>query len=105
MPFFNPDPIDPNLDFAGDIGPGRINRPDDRAKLASAIEKKTGAAPHAELGRFGAALAGRIAGRPGGRRDRTLPPGFLGAIGAAQIRRGTDADHVGADELPRRAAL
>ncbi len=45
MPFFDPDPIDPNLDFAGDIGPGRINRPDDRAKLASAIEKKTGAAP------------------------------------------------------------
>ena len=45
MPYFDLDPIDPALDLAGDLGPGRENRPDDRIKLASAIEKKTGAAP------------------------------------------------------------
>lgn len=95
MPFFDPVPIDPELDFIGAIGPGRANRLDDRAKLASAIETKAGAAPHAELGRFGEMLARRFAGRAGGREDNALPPGFLGAIGAAQIRRGTDPDAAG----------
>ena len=105
MPFFDPSPIDPELDLAGDIGPGRENRLDDRTKLASAIEKKAGAAPHAELGRFGETLARRFAGRSAERSDRTLLPGFLGAIGAAQIRRGTDPDAAVLKDGPTRDAL
>ena len=73
--------------------------------LASAIEKRTGAAPHAELGRFGRTLAERFAGRPGGSKTSLLPPGFLGAIGAAQIRRGTDPDTVVLTDGPTRDAL
>ena len=84
MPFFDLDPIDPDLDLAGDLGPGRENRLEDRVKLASAIEKKTGAAPHAELGRFGGdRLAERFTARPGARKDRAQtavtrpsPPAF-----------------------------
>ena len=105
MPFFDLDPIDPDLNLAGDIGPGRENRLDDRTKLASAIEKRTGAAPHAELGRFGDTLAQRFAGRDGGRKGDALSPGFLGAIGAAQIRRGTDPDAVVLKDGPTRDAL
>ena len=105
MPFFDPVPIDPDLLLRGDLGPGRENRLDDRTKLASAIEKKTDAAPHAELGRFGTTLAQRFAGRSGGRRDSALPPGFLGAIGAAQVRRGTDPDAVVLKDGPTRDAL
>ena len=105
MPFFDPAPIDPDLELGDDIGPGRANRFDDRAKLASAIEKKTGAAPHAELGRFGAALARRFAGPTGSRKSDALPPGFLGAVGAAQIRRGTDPDAVVLKNGPTRDAL
>ena len=105
MPYFDLDPIDPALDLAGDLGPGRENRPDDRIKLASAIEKKTGAAPHADLGRFGGTLSRRFAGRPGGRKSAALSPGFLGAIGAAQARRGTDPDTVVLKDGPTRDAL
>ncbi len=105
MPYFDLDPIDPALDLAGDLGPGRENRPDDRIKLASAIEKKTGAAPHADLGRFGGTLSRRFAGRPGGRKSAVLSPGFLGAIGAAQVRRGTDPDTVVLKDGPTRDAL
>ncbi len=105
MPFFDPDPIDPDLDLTGHVGPGRANRLDDRAKLASAIEKKTGAAPHAELGRFGAALAQRFTGRSGSRTGDALSPAFLGAIGAAQIKRGTDPDATVLKDGPTRNAL
>ncbi len=105
MPFFDFDPIDPGLALAGDIGPDRENRLDDRTKLASAIEKRTGAAPHAELGRFGAALAQRFAGRSGSRKRDALSPAFLGAVGAAQIRRGTDPDAVVLKDGPTRNAL
>ena len=38
MPFFDLDPVDPDLDLAVDIGPGLTNRLEDRVKLASAIE-------------------------------------------------------------------
>ncbi|MCY4397438.1 MAG: hypothetical protein OXC10_20125 [Rhodospirillaceae bacterium] len=112
MPFFDFDPIDPELELRGDLGPGRENRLDDRIKLASAIEKKTGGAPHAELGRYGETLARRLTGgaageggRPGGRKDSALSPGFLGAVGAAQIRRGTDPDAVVLKDGPTRDAL
>ena len=112
MPFFDLDPVDPDLDLAGDIGPGRENRLDDRTKLASAIEKKTGAAPYADLGRFGDRLAARLTVRPGARKDRAanrgdkaLSPGFLGAIGAAQIKRGTDPDAIVLKDGPTRDAL
>ena len=112
MPFFDLDPIDPDLDLAGDLGPGRENRLEDRVKLASAIEKKVGAAPHAELGRFGETLAARLAARPDARKDRAanrgdkaLSPGFLGAIGAAQIKRGTDPDAFVLRGGPTRDAL
>ncbi len=109
MPYFDFDPIDPDLELGDDIGPGRANRLDDRAKLASAIEKNTGAAPHADLGRYGATLAQRFAGRAGGQsgggRGDALSPGFLGATGAAQIRRGTDPDTVVLKDGPTRNAL
>ena len=105
MPFFDFDPIDPDLDIAGNLGPGRENRLEDRVKLASAIEKKTGAAPYAELGRFGKTLGQRLARQSGGREDSALSPGFLGAIGAAQIRRGTDPDATVLKDGPTRDAL
>lgn len=105
MPYFDFQPIDPDLKLGGNIGPGLENGLDDQVKLASAIEKKTGAAPHAELGRFGVALAQRFAGRPGGRDSRTLPSGFLGAIGAAQVRRGTYPDTIVLKNGPTHDAL
>ena len=105
MPFFDFDPIDPELELRGDLGPGRENRLDDRIKRASAIEKKTGGAPHAELGRYGETLARRLTGQSDGRSNRTLSPGFLGAVGAAQIRRGTDPDAVVLKDGPTRDAL
>ncbi len=73
MPFFDFDPIDPELELRGDLGPGRENRLDDRIKLASAIEKKTGGAPHAELGRYGETLARRLTGQSDGRSRRRRP--------------------------------
>ena len=112
MPFFDFDPIDPDLDLAGNLGPGRENRLEDRVKLASAIEKKTGAAPYADLGRFGDRLAARFTARPGARKDRAanrgdkaLSPSFLGAIGAAQIKHGTDPDAIVLKDGPTRDAL
>ena len=105
MPYFDPDPVDPELNLKDDIGPGFPNRADDLVKLASAIEWKTGAAPHAELGRYGAALARRFAGRAGERKGDAFSPGFLAAVGAAQIRRGTDPDTVVLKDGPTRDAL
>ena len=73
MPFFDFDPIDPELELRGDLGPGRENRLDDRIKRASAIEKKTGDAPHAGLGRYGETLARRLTGQSDGRSRRRRP--------------------------------
>jgi hypothetical protein len=67
--------------LTGAVGPGFANDPEDLARLGAGIEARTGVSPFARLADDGSDTGG-------------LPPGYAGAIKAAQIVKGTDPDGV-----------